>query len=166
MIKADLQQFINAAQDFRNFCETNGQATRADLWTLREILLGLIYHIPAVEQAPKDSEYEGVRISDEAWWKVMKRCAGFPIGHYNTHLEPFVIPSQEIGIGSLGDDIADIYRDLMEGLDLHQQGHLESACFYWALLYRSHWGQHAVEALNAIERYRTTHELGTNDEEL
>lgn len=166
MTKPDLQAFITAAQDFCTFCEAAGKATRADLWTVREILVRLIYHIPAVEQAPHDCDHEGNRPDDAACLRVMQRCSGFPIDDYNTHLEPFKIPSQEVGIGSLSDSVADIYRDLMEGLDLHQQGHLPDACFYWSLTYRSHWGQHAVETLTAIELYRTTHDLSTTDEDL
>jgi len=166
MTKPDLQQFIAAAQDFRTFCEVEGKATRTDLWTVREILLRLIYHIPAVEQAPQNCDHEVTRTDDAACLRVRRRCAGFPIDYYNVHLAPHDIPSQEVGIASLGDDFADIYRDLMEGLDLHQQDHLSEACFYWSLTYRSHWGQHAMEALNAIEQYRTTNDFSTTNKDL
>ncbi|MGV3754727.1 MAG: DUF5063 domain-containing protein [Verrucomicrobiota bacterium] len=166
MTQPDLPSFIAAAQDFRTFCEAEGKTTRADLWKLRELLLRLIYHIPAVEQAPYDSDHDGHRPDDAACLRVMQRCGGFPLHGYNVHLEPFEIPSQEIGIASLHDDLGDIYRDLMEGLDLCNQNHVGSACFYWSLTYRSHWGQHAVQALTAIELYRTTNELSTTDEEL
>jgi hypothetical protein len=58
-------------------------------------------------------------------------------------------------MGTLADDLADIYRDLAEGLSNAEQGHMEDACFDWAQSYQSHWARHAVNALGAIEIYRT-----------
>jgi len=164
MTKPDLNEFIAAAQDFRAFCEAEGKATRADLWTVRAILLRLIYHAPAAEQSSQSCDHEVSRCSDESWKLVFHRCAGFPFDYYNLHLKPFEIPSDEVGIGSLCDDLADIYRDLCEGLDLYAQGYLEDACFYWALNYRSHWSIHALQALSALELYRTDNYLNTSED--
>ncbi len=54
--------------------------------------------------------------------------------------------------GSLADDIADIYRDVNEGLDFHdpQLALQQDAIFGWRVLYYSHWGQHAINALYTI----------------
>jgi uncharacterized protein DUF5063 len=54
--------------------------------------------------------------------------------------------------GTLADDIADIYRDLKEGLVLRDtcQGRLEDIVWTWRLLFYSHWGKHAMDALLTI----------------
>ena len=54
--------------------------------------------------------------------------------------------------GSLADDIADIYRDVKEGLDVHNPNlalRQDTICS-WRVLYYSHWGQHAINALYTI----------------
>jgi len=54
--------------------------------------------------------------------------------------------------GSLADDIADIYRDLNEGLALMKNAELESeeAIWAWRFAFHSHWGKHAIDALLTI----------------
>jgi hypothetical protein len=51
--------------------------------------------------------------------------------------------------GSLADDIADIYRDIKEGLGLQDPDITlqRDAIWSWRLGYYSHWGQHAINAL-------------------
>jgi len=54
--------------------------------------------------------------------------------------------------GSLADDIADIYLDLKEGL-VPSETHgtpPEDIIWSWRLLFYSHWGKHAMDALLAI----------------
>jgi hypothetical protein len=54
--------------------------------------------------------------------------------------------------GTLADDIADIYRDLKEGLVLieSREAPPEDIIWSWRLLFYSHWGKHAIDALLAV----------------
>lgn len=54
--------------------------------------------------------------------------------------------------GSLADDIADIYRDLKEGLVLHHSGLASpnDILWDWRLGFYSHWGKHSMDALRTI----------------
>ena len=56
---------------------------------------------------------------------------------------------KEAIFGTLADDLADIYRDLKEGLVLREEKLASSAdiIFNWRILYYSHWGKHAIDAL-------------------
>jgi hypothetical protein len=54
--------------------------------------------------------------------------------------------------GSLSDDVLDVYCDVRRGLQLFDEGHLASAAFEWRLHFDSHWGDHAVDALRALQR--------------
>jgi len=53
---------------------------------------------------------------------------------------------------SLSDDIADIYRDMKEGLLLvgRSAGDAEEAVWDWQLGFSCHWGHHAICALQTI----------------
>jgi hypothetical protein len=59
----------------------------------------------------------------------------------------------EAVFGTLADDIADIYRDLKEGLISRERREGlpdEDAIWTWRLLFYSHWGKHAMDALLTI----------------
>jgi hypothetical protein len=53
---------------------------------------------------------------------------------------------------SLADDIADIYRDLKDGISLKEMNEVPvwEIIFEWRFGFTSHWGQHAVNALRTI----------------
>ncbi len=55
-------------------------------------------------------------------------------------------------LGSLADDLVDIYFDLKEGLALHESGQSESAqvIWEWRFSFDIHWGEHALGALRTI----------------
>jgi len=55
-----------------------------------------------------------------------------------------------IGLGDLGDDLLDTYRDIRSGLLLHDAGREVDALWHWSFLHRAHWGRHAVGALYAL----------------
>ncbi|MGA2569091.1 MAG: DUF5063 domain-containing protein [Terracidiphilus sp.] len=54
--------------------------------------------------------------------------------------------------GSLADDLADIYHDLKEMLVENEAGPLspEDRIWEWRFSFRTHWGKHAIDALNVI----------------
>ena len=54
--------------------------------------------------------------------------------------------------GSLADDLADVYRDLKDGLIQLEAdpASTDDVVWKWRFLFQSHWGHHAVAALNAI----------------
>jgi len=59
---------------------------------------------------------------------------------------------KEVVYGTLSDDIADIYRDLKEGLvEIRQSAAKPSQIIWdWRLGFYSHWGYHATSALRTI----------------
>ena len=54
--------------------------------------------------------------------------------------------------GTLADDMADIYRDLQEGLVLAatEQAQPADIIWEWRVGFYSHWGKHAMDALRTI----------------
>ena len=61
---------------------------------------------------------------------------------------------EEPCISDLGDDLADIYRDIKPGLrawETHNDEYLPAIVFDWKEpLFSSHWGVHAVNAMRAL----------------
>jgi len=58
---------------------------------------------------------------------------------------------EEPAHASLADDISDIHHDLSKGLRLAEHGASPSEIIWlWRDLFQSHWGDHAVGAIDAI----------------
>ncbi len=51
----------------------------------------------------------------------------------------------------LGDDLADVWRDLKRGLlALHAGSRADDVAWEWRFSFHTHWGRHATEALRAV----------------
>ncbi len=58
-------------------------------------------------------------------------------------------------VGSLSDDLGDIYIDIHTGLDCLDEGDPSAALWAWSFSYETHWGDHAVDAMRALHRIVT-----------
>ena len=151
-----IDEFITAAIEFRSLAERQEPLKESELWEIRGILLRLVFHIPAVDGASHSTAFDSVRADDVTYQKVVRRFSDFPFNFYRVVFDPHDFEAtDEPVMGLLSDDLSDIYRDLIEGLSNYENGHLEEACFDWSFGYRSHWARHAVNAIAAIEIYRT-----------
>jgi len=156
MNKPSVKAFICAAEEFCALAEKTEPVTKKEFWILRELLVRLIFNVPAVDAHPQGTGYEGNRIESDECGRVMKRFSNFPFNFYCVVFNPHNMEAKDEPVtGMLADDLADIYRDLAEGLDMAKNGHLDVACFNWSQSYMGHWARHAVNALAAIEIYRT-----------
>lgn len=54
---------------------------------------------------------------------------------------------------NIQDDLADIYIDLEDGIEIANTGFENDALWTWRFSYYSHWGRHAVHAQTAIWQY-------------
>lgn len=91
-------------------------------------------------------------MTDEQWGQLYNQLKE-KLGDWNLYQCVFDPTTDKEAIcGSLADDIADIYRDLKEGLVLGTMNHArrENIVWEWRLLYYSHWGHHAMDALLVI----------------
>ena len=155
MATASLVEFRLAAEEFCGLAEAGRPLVAADLWRIRGLLLRLLLHIPAVEKHPQGVATTGRRPGEAEFGRALHRFGDFPFRFYRVVFDPHDLEAEDEPVmGMLADDLADIYRDLAEGLDQARQGNLEAACFDWCLSYRTHWARHAVHALTAIELYR------------
>ena len=70
--------------------------------------------------------------------------------HYFEVFDPYI--EGDLVIGSLQDDFADIALDLERGLARWNAGFPKYAVWHWRFTFDTHWGDHAVDALRALQR--------------
>jgi hypothetical protein len=84
-----------------------------------------------------------------------RSAARLPFSDYARVFEPFALPPEEPVVGSIADDIADIYGDVVSGLIEHEAGRTAQAIWEWAFQLREHWGRHATDAMYALHIWLT-----------
>ena len=94
------------------------------------------------------------RIDDDAWQRVCQRV-GRKLARdcYWEVYEPLEQAQPQSLCGSLSDDLADIWRDVKDGLlsfDSGKQSAVDGAVWHWRFSLESHWGHHAVGAIAAL----------------
>jgi hypothetical protein len=124
------------------------------------IRIGTLY-LAALELPPEWSEEladapdaQGIS-SDERWAIHRGIAARLPFGDYARMFDPFVLPPEEPVVGSIADDVADIYGDVAGGLIEYEAGRTAQAVWEWGFQLRSHWGRHATDAIYALHIWLT-----------
>jgi len=82
-------------------------------------------------------------MSTDEWWTLFQR------------LQRQLADFDSVVDGSLSDDIADIYRDLRDGLIPYDAGDSGEAAWNWRTDFESHWGRHAAHAIYALQVLRS-----------
>jgi len=71
-------------------------------------------------------------------------------------------------MSDLVDDIYDICVDLSYGLEYYEAGLIHRAVFLWRLSYLSHWGEHAIQAVyamdHAIRKHMNDDDMGKHED--
>jgi hypothetical protein len=68
---------------------------------------------------------------------------------YREIFDPFDASEVEV-MGSLSDDLQDIYRDVRSGLLKWDRGEAGAALWEWRFNFEGHWGEHTTSALRAL----------------
>lgn len=137
------------AQIARRYCEfveaAAGLEERERLLRARLHLSELV-HVAC--QLPA-GDPDGPDICDEA--SAPTGWPGFgPFDVYHEVYDPY--DAEPLVCGSLTDDVLDVYADLRRGLIAFDAGFVGWAVWEWKFHFDSHWGDHAVDALRALQR--------------
>jgi hypothetical protein len=125
-------------------------------WAAREALIRITRLYLAALQLPQawngdlSDEAEPDRVNEEEWRAIYEHSARLPLGLYSVIYDPSVIPPEEPVVGSIADDIADIYREVVSGLRALRAGLRAEAIWTWGFGLRTHWGQHATGAIRTL----------------
>ncbi len=90
------------------------------------------------------------RANDAARIAAAVAAHKLPLDLYGEVFNPTLVPPEQPVIGSLADDLADIYRDVVSGLRVYEKGNRASAVWEWGFNLHAHWGAHATSAIRAL----------------
>jgi hypothetical protein len=70
--------------------------------------------------------------------------------YYREVFDPYAGESEKPVVGSLSDDLADIYGELAKGLACWDAGNRSGAMWEWRFGFQTHWGEHLTGAMRAL----------------
>ena len=154
--------FQSAASQFCGLLELD--APKPEVW-IREVLMALSDLYAAANKLsmlePVDFSEdipEQFRIHHDQWTVIYDRISrALPQTWYLTFfdLTESLDTEQKPVISDLADDLADIYRDVKPGLratESQDDAVMGAVLFDWQFLFRSHWGDHAVNAMKLLHQ--------------
>ena len=158
-----VQAFANEARRFEQWARlgTDSEETGAREALTRVLrLYGAALELPPPwSEGPNTDEPE--RVDHSEWQAVAAAVSRLPLNYYGELSDPLPVPPGQPGIGSLVDDLADIYRDVVTGLRLYDAGRNGEAVWQWAFNFRVHWGDHATGAIRALHCWLAVGALGS-----
>jgi uncharacterized protein DUF5063 len=69
---------------------------------------------------------------------------------YREIFDPYDFVDESSVVGSLADDISDIYAEIAGALKCWDAGNRDGALWTWRFGFQSHWGRHLTSALRAL----------------
>lgn len=151
--RQSVEQFAAEVEDFAQWANAGGdsgaKAVHDGLVRLTRLYIAAL-EMPTRQPTTDEPDLEHLNVSDDEWKAVLAHAARLGFDFYGSIFDPIPVPPQEPCVGSLADDIADIYRDVVTGLRMHRAGHSQEALHHWGFLFLHHWGNHATGAIRAM----------------
>lgn len=153
---AGIVAFAAEATRFRDWVR---HGTESDADAVRAALLHITALYSAALELPQPwsdrlaDEADAAGITSEERQSAHRSAQRLPFTAYASMFEPLIIPPEEPVIGTIDDDIGDIYCDVVGGLQEYEAGRIEQAIWEWSYLLRMHWGQHATNAIVALHAW-------------
>lgn len=159
-VDISISRFIQAAYSYCRLVEDGGsenswQFAHECLITVLELYRAALL-LPETEP---DSVFFDDAVGHDLWDATRRRLQEkLSRDYYWEAYEPLESDQPETLLGSLSDDLADIWRDIKRGLevvaahDLAAIGAntLAQAVWHWRFSLETHWGQHASGAINCL----------------
>ena len=143
MNKEKVVKFYNLADQYCRYI-TENEVSAQSAPMIIELLMKLyisVSHLPNAEPETIDLSSD---TSEPIVIKISKMISPF----YWEIFDPYV--KEEPVCGELRDDLSEIAEDLMEGMKEYDKGRIGNAVFAWKDGFKTHWGQHVVDALKAL----------------
>lgn len=150
-----VEMFKCTAERYCQLIESHENLSSEEFLTQCAVLVSRLFSDAiALPMVPiDDDEVEVVDCLTHEQWDALRRVVMMKLGGatlYWTVFEPYT--EEPPTLGSLDDDLADIYRDLKAPLLIYgmTERHSRAAVWQWRFGFTSHWGQHCAWALPAI----------------
>ena len=147
------EMFVSVVREYCGWSESKPRTEIEEVRTAIRMLANLYSNVLSLPKNGPGQDIDGKRISDEEWKDMFKRFGALPFNYYSVFFSPAKVAEEEPVTGDLADDLADIYRDLKDGLELYEAGHITEALWEWSQSFNRHWGRHASSALHALHAY-------------
>ena len=137
------RRFARAAEEYDALVQVppDGRERTEFIWALRAALAELLaaaLRLPAVEPSEDDVP---ASLGHDQWKDAFTRLQAH-VGVLDAESETSI---------AVADDLADIWRDLRNGLNALSAGSpWQDVCWQWRFGLQTHWGRHATHALAAL----------------
>jgi hypothetical protein len=154
METSEIRTFVNAVSEFINLIEGIEKISAYELLFQSATILSNVYSLgmllPDVDPSTDEPErYRGTPMMDP----ILKK-----IGRYDSYSEIFdPVHEDEIVVGSLSDDLADIFADLKGPMISYESGEKADAIWQWKFNIKTHCGDHLVDSLRVMHRLVNDH---------
>lgn len=154
METTEFKAFIKSVNEYLSLIEDIDKIQAYELLFRSVVILPIVYSLgmmlPDVDPSTNEPErYDG---------KSMMGAILEKIGKYDNYSEIFdPIFENEIVVGSLSDDLADIYADLKGPMISFDSGRENDAIWQWKFNLKTHCGDHLVDSLRVIHRLVNDH---------
>jgi hypothetical protein len=129
--------------------DTQGDAVREALVRLLA-LYGAGLQLPNEWSDALERASDVDRLSEDDWRLALEASRRLPFDLYSDIYNPTIVPPGQPVVGSISDDLTDIYRDVIGGLRAYEKGERAAAVWEWSFGLHSHWGAHATSAVRAL----------------
>lgn len=152
-ISENIKHFAGVAERYCAWAEQPGDNPEDDMLVAQQLLAEL--HLAVIKLLDigcgEDTTHS---LSLDDWKVVLHRFQELPIDLYWDVFDP--LEEEAPVLNSLSDDLADIYRDIKEGLILHRRELIVEAVWEWRFGFQFHWGAHLTGAQRAVHSYLST----------
>jgi hypothetical protein len=153
-----IEQFAHAANQFAAWAtqqeDSGAVAARNALRHITELYLAAL----ALPASAGSADAPDVDVDSAERNTICANCARLPLDYYGEIFDPLTMPPPEPVVGSVADDIADIYREVVTGLRHYRAGRTDAAVWQWTFLFQVHWGEHAIGAIRALHAWLAANE--------
>lgn len=148
--EAHIREFAELAQEYCSWVEGDGNKDEEHLFYV-QVLLSKLYcwGVQLPECDPTDL-LESNEKPDHDHKSVLSHFNEFPVQYYSMVFNAHIVPSEEPVTGDVIDDLADIYKDLKDGLWYLSKGSELDAVFQWRFSFGIHWARHVLGAMYAL----------------
>jgi hypothetical protein len=148
-----IERFAKEADAFREWAlrgaDAGEQAARNALIRVSRLYLAGL-ELPPERPGGATDDRIAERVGDDERQAVAIACRRLPLELYWEVFDPLSTPSEAPVCGSVTDDVADIYGEVVPGLREYEAGRRAQAVWGWRFGLRHHWGEHATSAIRAL----------------